>query len=205
MGFLYTVHFRMGARTLQIRIGAGDGELAQARRRAVAGLLDPIHSPRSWRWSCIPWSTGRFVARCPDFLAAILYIEAHLQIVAVWLASLWISGFLFGTSWSCCSWPGWFSQTSGAQHSSTTSLWGIRWRGVPAALRLQVLPALAAATSVLAKITRSFLLPRKRRSPRGSYFPWPFRRCSSFDRYARVKRNLLSVLCVTPLLFCMVY
>lgn len=42
MGFLYTVHFRMGARTLQIRIGAGDGELAQARRRAVAGLLDPV-------------------------------------------------------------------------------------------------------------------------------------------------------------------
>jgi hypothetical protein len=30
------------ARTLQIRIGAGVGELAQARRRAVAGLLDPV-------------------------------------------------------------------------------------------------------------------------------------------------------------------
>lgn len=187
MGFLYTVHFRMGARTLQIRIGAGDGELAQARRRAVAGLLDPIHSPRSWRWSCSPWSTGRFVApRCDS-----IHRGSPANRGRVWLTSLWISGFLFGTSWSCCSWPGWFSQPSGAQHSSTTSLWGSRWRGVPA-LRLQVLPAPAAATSVLAKITRSFLLPQKRRNPRGSYFPWPFRRCSSFDRYARVKRNLLS-------------
>lgn len=69
----------MGARTLQIRIGAGDGELAQARRRAVAGLLDPVF---------IHHALGDGPA-APDLLvdlsrlAAILYIEAHLQIVAV--------------------------------------------------------------------------------------------------------------------------